>query len=147
MQKKEKRTKLNNKKVVFNGILFDSKVECEYYEYLLRLWKDGTIKDIQLQPKYELIPKFTDFTGKKHRAITYTPDFLVKYNDNRVEAIDIKGFCTNDGNTRKKLFLHRYPEIPLWWISKNKKYGNEDGWINYDELQKIRRINKKEKRT
>ena len=51
-------SKYNAKKVEYKGIVFDSTVESEYYQYLeSRLYVDG-YDYIELQPRYELIPKF-----------------------------------------------------------------------------------------
>ena len=40
-----------------------------------------------------------------------------------------------------KLFKHKYPNIVFKWLSWTKATG----WIDYDELQKIRRDKKKGK--
>ncbi|MGZ9472671.1 DUF1064 domain-containing protein, partial [Staphylococcus epidermidis] len=50
-------SKYNAKKVEYKGVVFDSKIECDYYQYLER--NLGNEYDhIELQPRYELIPKF-----------------------------------------------------------------------------------------
>lgn len=131
------RCKLHNSKVTYNGITFDSKMERDYYVYLLGLQKQGIVREIALQPKFELLPKFTR-NGKHYRAITYTPDFAVLYTDGRLECIDVKGISTQQGEMRRKLFLYRYDDICLRWVTASKKYS-PTGWIDYDELQKLRR--------
>lgn len=93
--------------------------------------------DIKLQPKLILLEKF-ERNGIKYRAITYTPDFLVTYKDGTREYIDTKGYGTQQGDLRRKLYHYRYP-LPLRWISKSIKYGDADGWIEYDELKKKRK--------
>lgn len=49
-------SKYNAKKIQYKGVVFDSKVECDYYQYLERNLGEG-YDHIELQPRYELIPK------------------------------------------------------------------------------------------
>lgn len=140
-----KKSKYNSKKVFVDGIRFDSKDESKFYLVLQKQKKEGIIKKIELQPKYQLIPKFKDYTGKTQRAITYTADFKVIFEDDKEVVFDVKGFCTEQGKLRRKIFLYTYPEVELQWVASSIKYGDKYGWINYDELQKIRRANKREK--
>lgn len=134
-------SKYKSQKVTVDGITFDSKDEAEYYRYLLMLKAKEKILNFELQPEYELIPKFKKH-GKSFRKTTYTPDFLVYHLDGSEELIDVKGFSTQQGELRKKLFDYKYPDVKLTWMAKSIKYG-KDGWIEYYELQKIRRENKR----
>ena len=136
-------SKYNQSKVVFQGIKFDSKQECSYYQYLLKLKESGEIVDIQLQPKKTLIPNFKKY-GITIRGCTYSPDFLVTYKDGHQEYIDVKGMSTDASKLRRKLWDFLFPNDILRWIAASVKYG-VDGWIDYDELQRIRRNNKKNK--
>lgn len=96
--------KFHAKKVIFNGITFDSKKECERYKELKILEDNKTIKNLELQKKFILIPKQTKEieettkTGKvKNKTITlerevsYVADFyyIDKYGNEIVE--DVKG--------------------------------------------------------
>ena len=47
-------SKYNAKKVEYKGIVFDSKVECDYYQYLERNLGDE-YDHIELQPRYESV--------------------------------------------------------------------------------------------
>lgn len=134
-----KRNKLGNKKEKCFGRVWDSKAELNYYLYLLSLQQDGTIKSIELQPKVILQPSFYKF-GKLYRAITYTPDFLVEYEDGHREYIDVKGMSTQQGEMRRKMFAY-VSDVPLRWVAESKKYSRT-GWIDYDELQELRRQHK-----
>ncbi|NJI80445.1 DUF1064 domain-containing protein [Clostridioides difficile] len=134
-------SKYNNKKIVIDGIKFDSKDESEYYLYLKEKKENGEIKDFGLQQKFELQPKFKK-DGKNYRAITYTVDFAIYKWNGEVVYIDVKGYSTQQGELRKKLFDYKYQDKILIWISKSKKYG-VDGWIEYSELKKKRKENKK----
>lgn len=135
------KTKYNSKKIIVDGIKFDSMQESSYYLLLKDKLANKEIKSFELQPSYELTPKFMK-NGKLIRAMTYAPDFLIVHLDDSLEAIDVKGFSTQASEMRKKLFDYRYPDIKLTWISYVKKYG---GWIEINELKRLRKENKKEK--
>lgn len=136
----------NNKKIV-NGIKFDSKMEADYYRYLLQEKQAGRVLRIGLQPKVELQPSFR-LNGELFKAITYTPDFIVEYAGGVVRYIDVKGTDTQQGRLKYKMYKyiseHGRNGIELVWVAKSKKYSNT-GWIDWFELQKIRRNNRKGK--
>ena len=69
-------------KVEWNGIVFDSELERDYYKYLVNLYSKYEIIDFIYHP--EQIP---NLVGKR----SYTPDFLVLYKD-RIEIIETKGY-------------------------------------------------------
>lgn len=137
-----KRSKYKSEKIVVDGITFDSKDEAKYYQYLLKLKAKDKIINFERQPVYELIPKFKKH-DKSYRRTTYTPDFLIYHNDGSLELIDVKGYSTQQGELRKKLFDYKFPDVKLTWVARSLKFGNADGWIDYSELQKKRRENKK----
>lgn len=99
-----------NKKIYFNDIKFDSKKELDYYNLLLSLEKQGLIKDIVLQPSFELIPSFK-YNNQTIRKCVYTADF--QYYDtklNKIIIIEIKSAYTSkltDYILRKKIFLYK----------------------------------------
>ncbi len=134
-------SKYNSKKIVIDGITFDSKDEGKYYEYLKKLKAQGKILNFELQPKYELQPSFKKY-GKTHRAITYAPDFLIYHVDGTEELIDVKGMSTQQGEMRRKMFDYKYPELKLTWVARSLKYSSS-GWIEYGELKKKRAAAKK----
>lgn len=136
--------KYNNSKIKINGMSFASKLEFDYYLYLQHMQENGIVVDFKCQPKFILIPSYEKY-GKKIRAITYTPDYYVKYSDGREEYIDVKGMGTPASELRRKLFDYVYPDKTLKWICKSIKYGDEYGWIDYDELNKIRKNNRRNK--
>lgn len=59
------KNKYHNKKVEYNGILFDSQKERDRYIVLKKAESDGLISELELQPQFELIPKVTE-TYVKH---------------------------------------------------------------------------------
>ena len=135
------KSKYGAKKITIDGITFDSKDEGRYYLYLKDLKAKGEIVNFELQPKYELQPSFKKY-GKTHRAITYAPDFLIYHLNGTEELIDVKGMSTQQGEMRRKLFDYKYPNLKLTWIARSLKYS-PTGWIEYNQLNKIRRENKK----
>lgn len=95
------RPKYLNKKVVVDGITFDSKKEMRRYLVLKEAQDNGIISDLELQPQFELIPKVTE-TYVKHLktkdkecertvqlAISYKGDFRYK-KDGIVVVEDVK---------------------------------------------------------
>lgn len=88
--KREKGKKYNNTKVEFDNIKFDSKREMKRYLVLKEAQDNGIITDLELQPKYELIPSIREEyikhlktkdkveTRTVQLAITYTADFRYK---------------------------------------------------------------------
>lgn len=139
-----RKNKYNNKKVKVDGIKFDSKHESEFYLHLKELKKQGKVKDFELQPQFELQPKFTNVLGENIRAITYKADFLVYYPDGRKEVIDVKGFETADFKLKKKLFEYKYNQS-ITLICKAPKYLAPRKWIELKELKEIRKERKKQR--
>lgn len=102
------RSKYHSKKVIIDGIKFDSKREGEYYQKLKILEEKGIIKDLELQKEYLLQDKFT-INGKTRRKITYRADFsYVSCEDDRLHVVDVKGFRTDLYKLKKKLFEYKY---------------------------------------
>lgn len=108
-----KYSKYRAKKTIINGIEFDSKKEANRYATLLLLEKSGRIKDLKLQPVYELVPKFNK-NGKSYRKTTYKADF--EYFDTKLNKIvveDVKGFKTDIYKLKKKLFEYKYEDLEI----------------------------------
>ena len=133
-------SKYNNDWTTVDGIRFQSKEEARYYELLKRKRAEGKIQNFEFQPKYELQPSFK-YAGKTIRAITYTADFLIYHLDGTEEVVDIKGMETQQGIMRRKMFLYKYRNLKLTWLCRSLKYGDADGWIEFEELKKRRKVN------
>lgn len=116
-------TKYHAKKTIINGITFDSKMEADYYSNLLIQLEIGRIKDLELQPEYELLPKFKK-NGKSYRKTSYVADF--KYYDNKLEKeviVDVKGMETPVFKLKHKIFEYMYPNLELEIVKKwNKNF-------------------------
>ena len=88
---KPKKNKYGNKKVVIDGISFDSTKEGRYYETLKLLKKSGHIINFYMQVPFRL-------PGK----ITYWLDFLVIWKDGIIKHVDCKGVSTRVFLNKKK---------------------------------------------
>lgn len=132
-------SKYNAKKIEYKGHVFDSKVECEYYQYLESKMNGVNYDHIEIQPRYELIPK-TD----KQRKTEYIADFALYLDDELIEVIDVKGMPTETAKLKAKMFRYLYRDVKLKWICKAPKYTGLD-WITHEELVKVRRQHKKER--
>ena len=137
-------SKYNNKKVVIDGIKFDSGKEGEYYLLLKDRLANGEISNLQRQVKYELVPaikatkevikhlkcgdKIVEVEYVKQRAVNYVADFV--YTDNATgeqKVVDVKSAITAKNKEyilKKKMMLAfrgiELTEIIYGW-SKNKK--------------------------
>lgn len=89
-------SKYNAKKVEYKSFVFDSKIECDYYQYLERNLGKG-YDHIELQPKYELQPKFENF-----RSINYVADFALWKDGKLIEVIDVKGMPTPEAKLNQR---------------------------------------------
>lgn len=119
---------LGKLKRTYNGILFDSGLECRFYkEYLLPKLKIGEIKAIKRQVCYELLPSFV-YKGKKQRAIEYVSDFDVLYSNDYFVVIDVKGMIKPIDKIKAKLFKYKYPDTNFVFM----KYSIEKGWYTKD---------------
>lgn len=136
----KKRTSTNI--ITGETIIFDSELEKQYYEeIIIKGMKDGMIKTFKLQQKYKLTPSFK-YNGKNIREITYVSDFDIYYPDGTFKVVDTKGRATADAKIKKKLMHYYYQDIDFIWMS----YTKMDGWMEYDELEKVRKKRKKEKK-
>ena len=111
-----KASKYRNIKKELDGIKFDSTAEANYYASLLLLKKSGVVSSIELQPVFELRPKFQSSNGKNIRAWKYKADFKVIYSDGKTEIVDVKGFETRDYKIKRNQFLYLYSEKGLNFV-------------------------------
>ena len=91
------------------GILFDSRMEGEYYQELLLMKRYGEIRDFTCHPKFVLQEK---------PKITYIADFLVTDLDGSQRVIDIKGVETPTFRIKLKLFQAMYPTFRIEILTK-----------------------------
>ena len=110
--------KYKNKKTIVDDIQFDSKLEAKRYNELKLLEKSGKIKELKLQPSFELIPSFKK-NGKTFRKAIYKADF--SYIDTETgETIieDTKGYVTELYKLKKKIFEYKFQNLTIREIKK-----------------------------
>lgn len=106
--------KYHNKRVEYEGIVFDSLKEKKRYCQLQLLEKQGMISNLRLQVPFELIPAIyedeivklkTKTKVKKkliQRATTYVADFVYETMGKTIVE-DTKGFRTKEYELKKKM--------------------------------------------
>lgn len=87
-------SKFKNKKVIFDGMTFDSKKECERYK-TLKVWQEqGLIEGLTCQESFELA-RGVKIAGesKKRPSVRYVADFV--YVKDGVQVVeDVKSAIT-----------------------------------------------------
>ena len=97
--------KFRNQKTIIDSIAFDSKKEAKRYAELRLLEKTGTITGLELQKRFELIPKQRLSSGLCERSCHYVADFVYTMNGQQI-CEDTKGFITKDYIIKRKLMKH-----------------------------------------
>ena len=114
-------SKYNNKKVVVDGMEFDSKKEANYYLYLKQKEGNGEISGLQMQVPFEIIPavygkrlvhlktKTKEVEYCIQRATHYVADFVyVITATGQKEVVDVKSEITRKNaeyRLKKKMML------------------------------------------
>lgn len=115
--------KYGNRKVIAEGIEFDSKREADRYQELKLLLRAGKISDLQLQVKFTLIPtqyetykRYSNKTGKQlkdgkrvvEQETYYKADFVYRNAGGELVVEDTKGVRTEAYIIKRKLMLERH---------------------------------------
>ena len=154
--------KIKHTKTEVDGIMFDSKMESNFYLKLKADMESGQIQDFTLQPKFTLLEAYIVVDGEviyksderfnkikrktkapTTRAIEYIGDFYVLANDGTGYIIDTKGLSTKEFEIKKKLFMALYPQYSLQVIIYDSV---EDEWVDYYKFQKIDKQRKAERK-
>lgn len=110
-----------------DGIVFDSKTEAKFYEYLKDLKSQGKIIEFSLQPKFTLIEPFVN-CNKRYKAMTYKLDFLVVLNNGSKDYVDIKGYQASDRTVVKvKLLRSQHLDTKISLVRPYK-----GGWVDLE---------------
>ena len=97
-------SKYGNRKVIHDGIEFDSVKEAHRYCELKLMQRAGVISDLQLQVPFELIPTQRIDGKLAEKAVNYVADFV--YQQNGVQVVeDTKGVRTKEYIIKRKLML------------------------------------------
>lgn len=117
-----KQSKYRNRKVKYNGLVFDSEKEYKRYRELLLLERAGAITDLQTQVPFELTSshyepyeRYSKKTGKRltdgircfEKSHRYIADF-VYYQDGERVVEDAKGYKTNLYKLKRALMYEKY---------------------------------------
>lgn len=122
--------KYHNTKTVADGIKFDSKLEAERYAQLKILERAGVIRELELQPSFELIPSFRK-NGKTWRKTVYKADFrYILAEGDRIIIEDVKGstaVITDVFRLKQKLFEYKNPDLTISIVTSKdiKKFQKE----------------------
>jgi hypothetical protein len=95
------RSKYGNKRVKVDGRTFASKKEAKVYNDLKILQGGGHIEGFKCQVTYPF--RFNDV-----KICSYRADFVVKWNNGRVDVWDAKGFRTPEYKIKKNLMKAFY---------------------------------------
>lgn len=112
-------SKYHNKKVVRDGIVFDSVREANRWTELRLLERAGAISGLRRQVKYILIPaqREPDTAGKRggvkkgkllEKEVSYYADFVYEDETGKTVVEDVKGVRTEVYKIKRKLMLLNY---------------------------------------
>lgn len=104
------RSKFGNKKIMVDGIIFDSKAESLYYRKLKRQGMSFLAVDTTycvMQERMTLQESFL-CEGIRIPAIEYKADFVIHENGQIKKVIDVKGYQDTISKLKMKLFAKRY---------------------------------------
>ena len=113
-----RRKKYGNKKVIIDGIEFDSRLEANRYCQLKILERAKEIKDLHRQVEY-VIQEGYKKNNKTIRPIKYVADF-VYYDLKKKKTIieDTKGYRNEVYKLKKKIFEYKYPDLEITEIRR-----------------------------
>lgn len=113
----QKKSKYSNRKVVRDGIKFDSEREAARFGELKFLLKQGRIRDLRLQANFTLVEGYTTVEGKRIKPMVYRADFTYERATEPdytgivhwlPEVEDAKGMHTQAYELKKKLMQSKY---------------------------------------
>lgn len=104
-----KQNKYKNKKVKYDGIIFDSIKEKSWYIKYKLMEKSQEIWDLQRQVKFPLIETFK-LNDKTYRTTYYIADFVYRDKEDKLHVIDVKSKVTRTQvyQLKKKLMAWKY---------------------------------------
>lgn len=116
-EQKPKKSKYGNRKVVRDGIKFDSEREAARFGELKVLRAMGRIRDLRLQANFTLMEGYTTIEGERIKPMVYRADFTYERatepDQNGTvywlrEVEDVKGMRTKEYQLKKKLMREKY---------------------------------------
>jgi len=134
-----KKSVSNARKTMYQGILFDSKLERDRYIYLLQKVKDGAISSLQLQKPFELIPtqergenKVPSISKTKNiRKTQYFSDFTyLRHRDMKWIINDVKGRAMEVYKLKLKLVILNYCSGQGWEFLETFKDSKKNNFLD-----------------
>lgn len=136
------------KKVILNGIKFDSEDEARFYQELEEEAKKGNILYLEIHKPFSLIEPFVKKNGKHSNGLTYEADFV--FFDKRVNkwrVVDIKGFEEEHFKIKKKIFecmyctdeFARFEELEVLTYRKTL-----NGFVSTAEVKRLMKTKKQQ---
>lgn len=98
-------SKYHSRKVIRDGMKFDSVKEYRRWSELSLLEKAGQVHGLERQTSFELIPAQRTDSKVVERACKYVADFTYYLSDGTYVVEDTKGFKTKDYIIKRKLML------------------------------------------
>lgn len=98
-------SKYGNRKIIIDGIRFDSVAEGRRYTELRLMERAGEIYDLQLQVAFGLIESQRRHDGSLERGVTYVADFTYYDRNHKYIVEDVKGKRTAEYIIKRKLML------------------------------------------
>ena len=103
------RSKYHNRKVMVDGLKFDSIKEAKRWRELCLLYRAGEIGEVERQVEFVLLPaqrtRTPDGKTKTERAVKYIADFVYLDKNGRQVVEDVKGVRTKEYIIKRKLLL------------------------------------------
>lgn len=126
IKRKAKKNKFHAKKVVIDGMTFDSQIEGRFYKYLKDQQAKGMIDHFERQVVYPLLSTIR-LDGHTMSKVNYKADFVVYGRpDSEGKIIDIKGsknIITPVFRLKRRLVALKYGKVVHTIIYKGKKKG------------------------
>lgn len=128
--------KMHNVWTMVDGRNFQSAAEASRYVYNRDRERRGEILKLVCQPKFQLLDKFTDWTGAQQPGVTYTADFSYTVPIHEIghgttwrrivdpyQVIeDVKGDPTEKFLVQMQFFLAQHPLIHYYLVKRGRMY-------------------------
>ena len=130
------RPKYGNKKVIVDGVKFDSQLEMYCYD----MFNKFKIP-FKFQVEYELQPAFRDSAGKAVRRIYMKIDFVFTH-QGKTMIVDTMGHATELSKVKYKMLNYQLNKInasyEIVWLKNKKKVNDFILNIHHERLQASR---------
>lgn len=115
------KTKYHSRQTTVDGIKFASRIEAERFIQLRLMAKAGVIRDLKLQPEFQIFKGYVDpETGEKVRSRYYVADF--QYTDvdaHKVIVEDTKGIETDVFRLKWDYVRSEYPQFEFRMLKRS----------------------------